>query len=124
MDHRARLGTFFTLEILETYYGSEDAAEALETFWIKKYRDLGFELNNVKKKAPSREVRGYKIKDSVYKKAMERAKKEGTTLAALIEKWVIAYSEGKDLFAIHPNTGEAVKVDIRPYKKQLRIHQE
>lgn len=41
-----------------------------------------------------RKVRGYKISDKPYLVAMKRAKKNGSPLASLIEKWVTDF--GKD----------------------------
>ena len=52
-----------------------------------------------------RKVRGYKMADAPYLKAMKRATKEKLNLATLIEVWVIAYGN-KDPFYIsseHPN---------------------
>lgn len=43
--------------------------------------------------------RSYKLRASVYKKAMKRAKKEETTLAQIMEEVAIMYSEGKQLQA-------------------------
>lgn len=39
-----------------------------------------------------RNLRGYKIKDATYNKAMRRAKKEKTPLATLIEVWITSYA--------------------------------
>lgn len=44
-------------------------------------------------------TRGYKVKPSLYKKAMARAKKEKGTLANLVENAVIAYAYGLDIKA-------------------------
>lgn len=38
-------------------------------------------------------LKGYKIPDTKYKKAMRMAKKRKEKLASLIEKWVTCYSE-------------------------------
>ena len=52
-------------------------------------------------KAEKRKVRGYKINDKFYDKAMKRANKEKLSLATLIEVWVISYGN-KDAFYIDP----------------------
>lgn len=44
-----------------------------------------------------RKVRGYKCQDSPYRKALKRAQKEKTSLAAFIEKIVIAYASGHEI---------------------------
>lgn len=44
-------------------------------------------------------TRGYKVKPSVYKKAMARAKKEKGTLANLLENVVVSYAYGLDIKA-------------------------
>ena len=38
-------------------------------------------------------LKGYKIPDTKYNKAMRMAKKQKQKLASLIEKWVISYAE-------------------------------
>lgn len=43
-----------------------------------------------------RKVRGYKIRDTPYLKAMRRAKKERRTVAELIEYFVMAYAKGDE----------------------------
>ncbi len=43
-----------------------------------------------------RKVKGYKIAESQYKKAMRRAKKEKLNLATLIEVWVLSYGNKVD----------------------------
>jgi len=48
-------------------------------------------------KAEKRVNKGYKIKDSIYQKAMKRAKKEKGQLAVHIEHWVQCYSEGLEI---------------------------
>jgi len=40
-----------------------------------------------------RNARSYKIADKTYRKAMRKAKKDKTTLAVLIESYVVAYSK-------------------------------
>lgn len=46
------------------------------------------------KKKEKRKVKGYKISDKVYRKAMRRATKGKFALASLIETWVSVYAEG------------------------------
>ena len=43
-----------------------------------------------------RNVRGYKVKDSVYKKAVKQAGKDKKPLATQIEEWVTAYAHFGD----------------------------
>ncbi len=45
-------------------------------------------------KDEKRVLKGYKIKDSIYKKAMKRARKSKIPLASMVEAIVIAYAEG------------------------------
>ena len=49
------------------------------------------------KKTEKREIKGYKMADSKYRKAMKRAKKEKTALATKIEEWVELYADGHDV---------------------------
>jgi hypothetical protein len=51
-------------------------------------------------KDEKRFTRGYKVKPSVYKKAMSRAKREKGKLANLMENVVLAYAYGLDIKAI------------------------
>jgi hypothetical protein len=51
------------------------------------------------KQIEKRAIKGYKIKDSVYRKAMRRAKKDKTNLANKIELWVALYADGCDMIA-------------------------
>lgn len=51
-------------------------------------------MNNEK-----RIVKGYKVKPSIYKKAMQRAKKEKGALANLLENVVMSYAYGLDIKA-------------------------
>lgn len=44
------------------------------------------------KKIEKRIIKGYKIRESSYKKAMKRASKSKLSLATLIEVWVLAYA--------------------------------
>ncbi len=48
-------------------------------------------------KKENRVIKGYKIKDSVYKKAIKRADKEKYPLATQIEDWVTTYSKGLNI---------------------------
>lgn len=54
-----------------------------------------------------RKLRGYKVKDATYNKAMKRANKEKTPLATLIEVWITSYANRLpfliDTDAIHLN---------------------
>jgi hypothetical protein len=45
-------------------------------------------------KQQKRNTRTYKTTDSVYKKAMRRAKKEKNKLASLVEEWMVTYAYG------------------------------
>ncbi len=51
------------------------------------------------KQAKKRNPRSYKITDSVYRKAMRRAKKERMALASIIEIAVATYSSGATSFS-------------------------
>lgn len=48
-------------------------------------------------KNEARVVKTFKIKESVYKKAMKAAKKNKAFLATEIEKWVDAYANGSEI---------------------------
>lgn len=50
--------------------------------------------------------KGYKIHDSVYVKAMRRARKDKKKLARLIESFVLAYSTGDNLFTFNNDANE------------------
>jgi hypothetical protein len=50
------------------------------------------------KETEKRVLKGYKIRQSTYDKAMRRAKKERLALATLIEGWVRNYSNGAVFF--------------------------
>jgi len=54
-----------------------------------------------------RVLKGYKIKDSIYKKAMKRAKKENHSLSTWIETIVSSYAKGDkvELVSVLPQTG-------------------
>jgi hypothetical protein len=45
-----------------------------------------------------RVLKGYKIRNSIYDKAMKRAKKENTPLATLVEEWIRNYANGSVFF--------------------------
>jgi hypothetical protein len=56
--------------------------------------------------AEKRKLRGYKLTDGVYEKAMERASKEDIPLTHYIEAFVTLYSEfGGDIFISKPKSG-------------------
>lgn len=46
-------------------------------------------------KNEKRVLKGYKIKDSVYQKALRRGKRTGYSLAYFIEIWVTLFAQGK-----------------------------
>jgi len=54
----------------------------------------------MEKKIEGRYPRSYKARETPYCKAVKRARKENTTLAEMIEKAVVAYSNGQE-FKIH-----------------------
>lgn len=56
--------------------------------------------------------KGYKVKETFYKKAIKRARKENGTLANLLENVVIAYSYGLDIKAISIKPGNGHSIDI------------
>lgn len=60
-----------------------------------------------------RRQRAYKVSDSIYDKAMKRAKKEGGTIANFLENILISYSYGLDIHAVNNKP--------RKTKKQLSI---
>jgi hypothetical protein len=53
------------------------------------------------KKDEKRIPRSYKAKETPYKKAVRRAKKEGTTLANVIERTVERYADGLDVITFY-----------------------
>jgi len=93
-DHRVSYGDDIVLVVIDKYTGTLDTASALETTWIKKYRDLGVKLINLKQRKIVRNSRSYKTTDLVYRDAMERANREKTPLAKMIEEVVEAYGDG------------------------------
>ena len=50
-----------------------------------------------------RKVRGYKITDNNYEKAMKRASKENTPLATMIEEILICYGAGVTNYVFFSN---------------------
>ena len=58
------------------------------------------------KQIEKRKLKGYKIRPSIYTKAMKRAKKEGGTVANLLECVLIAYTYGLDIKAVNFKTGD------------------
>lgn len=59
--------------------------------------------------------KSYKIKESIYKKAMRAAKKDKTSLAHKIEVWVSLYANGNRLIA-RPNDNNNITVTEDFYK--------
>lgn len=51
-----------------------------------------------------RKPRSYKIKDSVYQRAMKRAVKEKVSLATIIEVWLICYGSKTPFYIDSNNT--------------------
>lgn len=49
------------------------------------------------KRSEKRKVRGYKVTDKVYTKALKRGRKENIPLATLLEKVVTQYADGWNL---------------------------
>lgn len=64
-----------------------------------------------------RVVKGYKIQDAKYQKAMRRAKKEKLNLATLIEVWVNTYADRSDFF-ISGEDANKLSVTIPAIAKQ------
>lgn len=56
-----------------------------------------------------RKVRSYKVADSAYTKAIERAKKEKPELATRVEEWVTAYGKGKKIVIQETTTADKIK---------------
>ena len=48
-------------------------------------------------KDEKRIIRTYKVKPSIYKKAMRRARKDGTTVSNLLEDVLTGYSSGLEI---------------------------
>jgi hypothetical protein len=57
-------------------------------------------VNTMTRITEKRKLKGYKIRESIYKKAMRRANKEKTSLAPKIEKWVSAYASGEQVVVL------------------------
>lgn len=53
-----------------------------------------------------RNVRGYKVKDKYYNKAMKRAQKENGTVANLIENVIIGYASGMNVKLVNKDPFE------------------
>jgi hypothetical protein len=56
-----------------------------------------------------RKVRGYKITDTGYEKAMKRASKENTPLATMIEEILICYGAGVTNYVFFSNSKKQIK---------------
>ena len=65
-----------------------------------------------------REPRSYKAKETPYAKASKRAKKEGTTLAELVETWVVCYAIGIDVCAVQSVESSNYKSDYEKFSKK------
>jgi hypothetical protein len=63
-------------------------------------------------KDEKRTPRTYKAKDSVYKKAMRRAKKEKGKLSNVVENVVIAYAAGLNIKAVKTENNDGRSIDI------------
>lgn len=66
----------------------------------------------MKEKGTNRRQRAYKVKDEFYDKAMLRAKKEGGTIANLVENVLIAYSFGLEIKAVKSYAGGGRAIDV------------
>jgi hypothetical protein len=62
--------------------------------------------------AEKRITRGYKVKPSVYKKAMARAKREKGKLANLMENVALAYSYGLEIKAVKTKENGGTALDV------------
>jgi hypothetical protein len=49
-----------------------------------------------------RKPRSYKVVDAAYNKAKRRAKKDGGTVAGLVENIIVAYGNGYDIKLVSP----------------------
>lgn len=74
-----------------------------------------------KKAKNPRNVRTYKVVDSVYKKALARAKKDKIPLSNSIENWITRYAEAIiSIDAIVSNTATPVPPKKEPKPKAKR----
>lgn len=118
-NHRKKFGSLIEMDTIDEYFGSSDAAFALESFWIKKYLDLGINLLNVSNCLPNSQkktVFTYACRPSIRDAATERAKKEGVTLSSIIEMALIGYVAAevwKDMEG-NPVTPNSIILDPRP----------
>lgn len=66
-------------------------------------------------------VRSYRVSESTYKKANKRARKDGSTLAAIIENVVVAYARGLDIKAVksYPGGGHAIDIFTEDFSIKL-----
>lgn len=60
------------------------------------------------KKKEKREIKGYKVPEKIYRRAMNRAKKDKLPLARQIETWVHWYSLGMQITG---NQNDFIEVD-------------
>jgi hypothetical protein len=103
--HLKRFGRLFEMNVVDQYYGKKDTAHALEMFWIKKYRDLGYELANICGVATDDDLkRSFTYSgDLETRMAAEcKAKKQGMTFSELVEKLLKAYISGE--IKLNPST--------------------
>lgn len=115
-SHKVKYGQHITLQVLDTYSGSEDAALSLESFWIKKMRDLGFVLDNKKCAIFPRRHRAYRCSNEVYEKAVNKAKTEGIKVANLIEEFLRIYNDyDKLIIVVTDENGKSTEIDLVQY---------
>lgn len=83
------------MQIVDEYMGEKDTAHALESFYIKKYIDMGFDLLNSKGASGKPNLKQsftYSGEEKTKRDAMRKAKKEGIkNFSDLVEGLLKAY---------------------------------
>lgn len=90
--HKRAHGGSISMVVFDEYYGSLDTAMALESFWIKRFRDLRIDLLNKVKKNPTKKTYTFATTDSIWEKAKKKARREGTTISEKIDEWLREYA--------------------------------
>jgi hypothetical protein len=96
-SHKSKFGNDIELSIIDEYYGADDTARALELFWIKKYRDLGVNICNIKGKDEGKCTYTFASYPSIIEAAKELALEEGTTLSEKIHQFLLEYIAADEL---------------------------
>lgn len=84
--------------------------ESLKLIWKYRINVITFVRMNAKKKEEKRLNKGYKVKDSAYRKAIKRGTRDKRPLAQLLESVVEAYANGFEILHYDHHLCDYVKM--------------